>query len=171
MSKLGILLACDHYPRAAHAPQHVDAQLRLWLATFGTTFDDVEWYHVHEGQLPRHAAGCDAWVVSGVPISLPGSTVDTRWALTQFLRAAAACGRSLFAVHHGEHMLHSALAAFDAAPPVTPSVPRTVRNPFWSFHGRDTLHRFNPRTRSIEPLPRPQCLHQRDLLGAFRRAA
>ena len=170
MPKVGLILACEHYPAVSGDVTQFDAQLRLWLGAYGTTFDTVEVFTAYDGKLPRHAGYYDAWIVSGVPLSLTASS-DTNRALKHFLRAAAKFGRPIYAVNRGEHVLHTALTAIGAAPPTTSPFLSTIRNPFRSFLGRDTLHRFNPTTGMAEALSRPANTCPRRLFGALRQAA
>lgn len=171
MTKLGILLACDHYPNVSSHAHQIDSQLRLWLAKSGTTFTDIEVYATHHGALPRHAASCDAWIVSGVSLAGTQASQGQVDALKQFLRAATSFGRPIYAINHAEHIVHQALAAFHAAAPETPPAPRAVSNPFRSFQGRSNLFRFNPATRRVDALPRPAAICPRRLFGVLRRAA
>ena len=167
MSTLGVLLACDHYPDVSSNVNEMDAQLRLWLVHAGTHFNDIKVFAAFDGDFPRHAALCDAWILSGMLLPMNGSSEDADWALKQFLRAAASIRRPIFAVHHGEHVLHAALADFDAIPPETPGCMRYIRNPFRSYQSRDTLYRFNPATRTVDALDRPVEITPRGVFGAL----
>lgn len=171
MSTLGILLACDHYPAVSANEKEIDAQLRIWLVNAGTSFNEIRVFKAYDGDVPRHAASSDAWILSGMPLPTFGSTDDVSWALRQFLRAAASFRRPIYAVNHGEHILHSALASFEAVPPSTPVMMRSIRNPFRSFLSRDQLFRFNPGTRTVDALERPFEISQRGVFGTFLAAA
>ena len=171
MAKLGILLACDHYPTVSADARRIDSQLRLWLASYGAVFDEIEVFATHEGALPRHAAECDAWIVSGAPLEASQAGQRNADALRQFLRAAASFRRPIFAINHAEHVVHAALAAFDAPAPASAPLPRSIQNPFRSFHGRYALYRFNPATRRVDVLPRPSVICPRRMFGVLRRAA
>lgn len=171
MSKLGILLACDHYPTVSDKADQIDAQLRYWLAATGTTFDDVEVFAVYDGALPHHAASCEAWIVSGALLPPVFDQNDRGKRLKNFLRAAASFGRPIYAINHAEHVVHDALAAFCASRPETPATPRAIQNPFRSFCARHKLHRFNPATRRVDALDRPEAICPRASFRAFWRAA
>lgn len=171
MAKLGILLACEHYPTVSSKAQEIDAQLRLWLNAYGTPITEIEVFETYQGALPRHAASCDAWIVSGVVLSAGRDEPERGYAIRQFLRAAASFGRPIYAIHHGEHLVHDALAPFCSKPPTTSPTPRSIQNPFRSFHSRSHLHRFNPSTRSVEALSKPAAICPRQMFGVMRRAA
>ncbi len=170
MSTLGLILACDHYP-AVSTRETMDAQLRLWLEAIGINAHQIEVFAAYNGELPLHAAGCDAWIFSGLPLPLTAPGTDVPTALRQFLRAAAPLGVKILAINHAEHMVHAAIGAPDAKPPETSSRILSIRNPFRSFHSRDTLHCFNRVTGAIEALPRPQAICRRRIFAAFRSAA
>lgn len=163
MSKIGLILACDHYPVVSSDATQVDAQLRFWLAANGTTFDEIEVYAAYDGALPNHGASCDAWIISGATYP----TLGQNFAIGQFLCAAASLGRRIYAINHAEHTVHATLGAIDAPAPATPSAMRVIRNPFRSFHSGETLHRFNPSTRQVEALPRPDAICARRRFGAW----
>lgn len=155
MKTLGILLVSYHYPRVTPDADRLDSQLRRWLEAFGAEFETIQVFVAYDGHLPRHAAACDAWLLSGAPLPPANASDDHAFAMRQFLRAAHALGRTIFAINHSEHVLHDALAGVGVPRPNTSQHPRAVRNPFRSFHLRDTLHRFNPSSRTVEPLDRP----------------
>lgn len=171
MCRLGIVLACDHYPLVSDRVDRVDAQLRCWLDAIGIPVGEIEVFAAHEGEFPKHGAACDVWVVSGVPLTIFGPSHDHAGRLHQFLRAAAALDRTILGVHHAEHTLHAALAAVGAEPPATSPRIMSIRNPFQSFRGRDTLHRFDPVQRRVVALQRPTALCPRRLFGFGRHAA
>lgn len=165
MSRVGVILACEHYPHVSDKVRHLDAQLRLWLEGIGIRIDAMEVFAAYDGDMPGHAARCDAWIVSGLPLPISGRGSDFTGDLHRFLRAAAAVKRTILAVHHAEHVVHAALAATDAAPPATSPYIRSIRNPFRSFQGSDTLHRYDPATRRLVLLERPTDLCPRRLFG------
>ena len=171
MSKLGILLACEHYPNVDAHTNSIDAQLRHWLISYGTAVTKIEVYTLYAGELPRQVTECDAWIVSGVFLGGCDVSSGQSLALRQFLQAADSFNRTVYAVNHGEHILHNALAAFDAEAPKTPKIMRSIQNPFRSFHNRYTLHRFNPRARCVESLKRPDAISTRGIFAPFRQAA
>lgn len=171
MSKIGLILACPHYPDVSDKPEKIDAQLRIWLGVYGTDVTEIEVYEAHAGYLPRHAASCDAWIVSGLPLPCADPKLAEGRSIAHFLLAAAALGRTIYALNHAEHLLHDALASGHATPPTTGKVLRSIRNPFRSFHSRDTLHRYNPATKAIDALQRPETLCSRRLFGTWSQAA
>ncbi len=171
MTKLGLILVCDHYPLVSECVSEIDAQLRHWLLTLGIAPDAVEVFAAYDGVLPRHAGQADAWIVSGMPLRQVGEGGDGAFALRQLLQAAVSVRCPVLALNHGEHVVHAALAAVDVPPPATTPHIRAIRNPFRSFLGRDTLHRFDPLTRRVEALERPATLCPRALFGSLRAAA
>lgn len=171
MSNLGILLACEHYPEVRADAHLIDASLRYWLADSGTTFDGIDVFAAYAGDLPGHAASCDAWILSGVPLSDSPTGAERADAMTQFLRAAASFGRPIYAINHAEHAVHAALATCQTTPPDTSPTLRAISNPFRSFQSRYQLFRFNPATRRVDALQRPAAICPRRMFGAFRSAA
>ncbi|MDA5092843.1 hypothetical protein O2N63_01935 [Aliiroseovarius sp. KMU-50] len=165
MAKLGILLACEHYPEVVAEPARVDAQLRLWLQDAGHDINGIRVFNCFLGDFPECDTDCDLWIVSGALIDLNHS-YESR--LCGFLCAVAAAGRPLMALNHGEHVVHKALAADGASPPATPELPRSIRNPFNSFWRSDTLFAFSASSRSLKALPRPTELMD---LGFIKRFA
>ena len=119
MSHIGILLACEHYPRVQPTPRAIDGQLKHWFENLGHPVDDVSVFDAYDGELPDRASCADAWVVSGTPLGWSPCGRDINGMLCHFLRGAAAAGRPIFGLYHGEHVLHSALACSSDAPPAT----------------------------------------------------
>ncbi len=158
MVHLGILLACEHYPVVSCDPAKLDAQLRCWLAGIGYRVTEVSVFNCYLGNTPRSVGDCDIWITSGSPVGCDATGLDLRGLLLEFLRGVAASGRPVFAIHHGEHLLHAALASPSSSAPQTPVTMRVIRNPFRSFRQSDTLFRFEVIRRRITPAPRPMAL-------------
>ena len=171
MSRIGILLACDHYPRVSDDPLALDAQFRKCLEALGLTVDRLQVFDWFTGDTPSHAGMADVWIVSGTPITGLTSGCDPYGDLLAFLRAADALGSAVIGLNHGEQVLHAALALPGAPIPGSPSAMRAIRNPFRSFLSRDRLFLFDPIARRIRELPRPSALTLRAQFRAIARAA
>ena len=170
MSHIGILLACEHYPAVEARPEKIDRQLRLWLELLGHKPERVSVYKVHDGEIPR-SVNADVWIVSGSLTDWHDHRADTRGQLFSFLRGVAALGAPILALHHGEHLLHEALAEIGTEPPHTRAHLLSIRNPFRSFRQNDAIFSFNATNRRVQQLPRPEHLVFRPSLASFLRAA
>ena len=171
MAHLGILMACEHYPDLPRAPRSIDRQLRLWLRALGHEVDRVTAHACHKGEIPATLGAADLWIVGGQPLEWTPCCRDLAGRLRAFLRAAAATGQPLLAVHHGEHVLHDALAELGASAPDSPRTIRAIRNPFLSFHARDRLFIFDPNIRRVVEAERPRELGFAHCFGMRREVA
>ncbi len=170
MSRIGILLACNHYPQVSDDPIALDAQFKKYLGALGHSADELLVFEWFNGDKPAHAGLADAWIVSGHWIAWPTSGCDSFGGLISFLRAADALGLAVFGLNHGEHILHQALALPGAPAPGTPISMRAIRNPFRSFLIRDRLFAFDPTARKVREMPRPSALTLSGQLRAPRAA-
>ena len=151
MAHLGILLACEHYPTVSASPLKLDAQLRVRLRELGHEATKISVFDYHLGNLPNSVGDCDFWIVSGSLLGCEPSGMDLRGLVMGFLRGVAASRRELLGLHHGEHLLHAALACPSSPTPKTPAAVRVIRNPFRSFWQRDDLFRFDAIRRVVAP--------------------
>ena len=158
MPRIGLILACEHYPAVDTCPTQMDAQLRYWLESCGHSADAIKVYHAYHGELPETALECDAFIVSGTAVQWLDAGSDWRGILLMFLRAAAALNVPVYGLNRGEHIVHDALSKVGAPAPATPTHLRAIRNPFRSFHTSDTLHAFDAATRTVKSLERPRSI-------------
>lgn len=165
MCHIGILMACEHYPAIQNDPQRMDCQLRSWLAEIGHAPSHMTYFKTYLGELPATAGEADIWIVSGAPVTWDTAQGDARGDLMQFLKAAAACGRPIFGLYHGEHTIHKALADPIAPRPDTRAFPTSIRNPFNSFRQADALFAFSQLTRTVTALKRPERLTIKTMLS------
>ena len=156
MAHLGLLLASDHYPALPRRPESIDGQLKRWLRALGHDVMETTAYNCFEGHLPAKASDACIWLVSGPVLGWHPCCRDLGGKLRSFLRAAAAFDRPIFAVNHGEHVLHDALAGLGELPPETVKHLRSTRNPITSFQSRDRLFAYNPVARRIMEETRPE---------------
>ena len=170
MSHIGILLACDHYPAVEARPEKIDRQLRLWLEQLGHKPDQISVYKAYDQEFPQ-SSEADVWIASGNLTDWHSDGTDIRGQLFCFLRGVAALGLPIFGLHHGEHLLHQALAEVGAKPPATRAHLLSIRNPFRSFHQSDAIFSFVAANRTVQQLQRPGHLVFRPSLAAFLRAA
>jgi len=151
MTHLGILLVCDHYPTVSTDPKNLDAQLRGWFADIGHEVTELSVFECYRGKFPKTVGDCDTWIVSGSPLGCEPTGLDVRGLILEFLRGVAASCRPVFALHHGEHVLHAALACPSSLEPETAKTVRAIRNPFRSFWQRDVLFRYDATRRMVVP--------------------
>ncbi len=149
MAHLGILAACAHYPALSADPRRLAPRLRDRLAAGLGPIARVSAFAAHDGALPHSPAACDAWLVSGPVLNWEARDAALAQRLARLIAAAAGAGRPVFALWHGEHLLHAALAGHGAAPPSTPHFPNAIRNPVETFGPRDRLFRWCPVTRRV----------------------
>ena len=171
MARLGVLLACEHYPHMKQQQTFLDRQLRLWLAALGHEISEVESYHCYDGEFPDRPGQADVWMVSGPSLDWRPCGRDLNGRIQSFLKSAAAVGCPVYGVHCGEHLIHNALAQIGSRPPEScPSI-RAIRNPFTSFQSKDRLFCFNPTNRQVEEKKRPAYLQLSGMFGLKRMAA
>ena len=166
MAHIGLLLACEHYPDVPEAPVKLDRQLSLWLSELGHEASSVASYRCYDCELPQSVSECDVWIVSGAALNWRPCNRDLTGLMLGFLKGAAAAGVPILGLHHGEHLVHQALAAVDAPAPDTSASIRAIRNPFASFQSRDRLFAFVPSTRSVAEQVRPRPI---TLAGMFEK--
>lgn len=145
MKHLGLLLCFDHYPAVRADLSGIDRQFLECLRAEGHEIGSVSTVDL-AGGVPPILPLCDLWVISGAPPCLHAGRENL---LDQIRKLAAHA--PVYGLNHGEHVLHAALCP-DATAPNTPRLPRTVRNPFWSFWRRDRI--FCHHAGRIEALPR-----------------
>ncbi len=170
MAHLGLLLACEHYPALPAKPGRLDGQLHHWLGALGHDIDRISRFDCHLGMFPASGGQADLWIVSGQVLDGVRSGRDIAGELMQFLKAAAALGRPVYGLYHGEIALHRALAEIGAPPPGDGRGIRAIRNPFQSFQSRDRLFAFHAATRRVVELQRPEALTRRAMFR-WRQAA
>ena len=170
MTHLGILLACEHYPRVAADATKLDAQLRVWFEALGHHITRVSVFETYEGETPGSVGDCDIWIVSGAALVWHPSCQDRRGDLFRFLRGADAVGAPIFGTYCGEHVVHAAIGSPFANPPVSPSRLRSIRNPFRSFIASDRLFEFDRMRREMQRLSRPDVLTHGGLLRWMKAA-
>lgn len=151
MTHLGILLTFDHYPAVKPRIQGIDRQFLNCLSEQGHDVTQVSVFDLSKG-VPTAPTECDLWVISGTPDVIAASSPEFYDDILRWLRRLHERS-DVYALNHGEHVLHDAVSAADSASPVTPRTPNLVRNPFWSFWRRDKL--FGVRADNVvAPLPR-----------------
>ena len=132
MTHLGILLACEHYPRVAADASKLDAQLRIWFEALGHDITRVSVFETYEGNTPGSVGDCDIWIVSGAALDWHPSCQDRRGDLFRFLRGVDAVGAPIFGTYCGEHAVHAAIGSpfaasgFDGIPQFNAGVLRQV---------------------------------------------
>ena len=171
MTHLGILLACEHYPRVAADAAKLDAQLRVWFESLGHHITQVSVFETYAGEVPGSVGDCDVWIVSGVALGWHPSCQDRRGELLRFLRGADAVGAAIYGIHCGEHVVHAAIGSPFANPPASPSHLRGIRNPFRSFTSSDGLFGFDREAREMRRLTRPDALTHVAMLSGWLKAA
>ena len=171
MTHLGILLACEHYPRVAADASKLDAQLRIWFEALGHDITRVSVFETYEGNTPGSVGDCDIWIVSGAALDWHPSCQDRRGDLFRFLRGVDAIGAPIFGTYCGEHAVHAAIGSPFADPPVSPCRLRSIRNPFRSFIVSDRLFEFDRTRREMQRLSRPDALSNGGMLSRWMKAA
>ena len=171
MTHLGILLACEHYPRVVADAAELDAQLRVWFEGLGHDILRVSVFEAYEGNVPGSVGDCDVWIVSSAAQYWHPSCQDRRGDLFRFLRGADATGAAIFGIHCGEHAVHAAIGSPFADPPASPSHLRSVRNSYRSFTGSDRLFGFDRTRREMRSLPRPDVLTYGGVVSRWLKVA
>ncbi len=171
MSHLGILLACDHYPNVAPEAEKFDARLRKWFEHLGHCISRVSLFETYDGDMPDSSDQCDFWIVSGAAPEWHPARPNPRGIVFRALRLAASSGNPIYAVYHGEHVVHAALASPFASPPSTCPQLHSIRNPFFSFGRSDTLHVFGAAAGEVRQLDRPEELKPNSLFSGWLRVA
>lgn len=138
MAHLGILLTFDHYPAVRPCLRGVDRQFLNCLNDLGHKVSQISVFDLTQG-VPTSPPECDLWVVSGTPDVIAASSPEIYHDILRWLCRLDERSH-VYALNHGEHVLHDALCGADAALPGTPRTPNLVRNPFWSFWRRDRLY-------------------------------
>ncbi len=65
MARVGILLACQHYPNVTGTWEKTDLQLRTWLASLGHEFTSANIYDCSVGHFPSECGAESSWIVGG----------------------------------------------------------------------------------------------------------
>lgn len=151
MAHLGILLTFDHYPAVRPCLRGIDRQFLNCLSDVGHKVSQISVFDLTQG-VPTSPPECDLWVVSGTPDMIAASSPEVYHDILRWLRRLHEHS-DVYAFNHGEHVLHDALCAADAASPDTSRTPNLVRNPFWSFWHRDRLFAVCT-DGGVAPLPR-----------------
>jgi hypothetical protein len=151
MAHLGILLTFDHYPVVRPCLRGIDRQFLNCLSEAGHKVSQVSVFDLSQG-VPQSPPECDLWVVSGTPDVIAASSPEVYHDILRWLRGLNERSH-VYALNHGEHVLHDALCSAHAAPPSTSRTPNLVRNPFWSFWRRDRLYAVRA-DRAVAALPR-----------------
>jgi|GEM_PF-2937866 len=134
MKHVGILLAGAHYPKVSPDPGQLDGQLRRYLDGLGCAPESISVFSCFEGDMPR-VGQCEAWIVSGTPLLWTAGAAFYE-AFLELVEHEVRQGRPVFGLNHGEQVLVDALCPEAGSP----TLPRTLRNPFRSFWISDVLY-------------------------------
>lgn len=141
MERLGILLACDHYPLVSAKLGALDGRLAHLLRSRGHNIGELAVYDVYLGEVPASAHDCDLWLISGADLNWQAGGWGKNRDLLNYVASVHACGRPIYGINHGEHVLRDACCPEKPAP-ATPRIPRVVRNPLKTWWRRDRLFTY-----------------------------